>query len=58
MVLIPRGFTQGVPTAQLAREPSCSRRHLLDLRPKFPAQAPSNLDRKPLEDDHVEADEM
>ena len=42
----------------MARELSCSRRHLLDLRHKFQAQAQSNLDRKPLEDDHVEADEM
>ena len=58
MVLILRGFTPGVSTAQLARELSCSRRHLLDLRHKFQAQAQSNLDRKPLEDDHVEADEM
>ncbi len=57
-VLILRGFTQGVSTAQLARELSCSRRPLLDLRHKFQAQAQSNLDRKPLEDDHVEADEM
>ncbi len=57
-VLILRGFTPGVSTAQLARELSCSRRPLLDLRHKFQAQAQSNLDRKPLEDDHVEADEM
>jgi transposase-like protein len=58
MVLILRGFTQGVPTAQLARELSCSRRHLLDLRHRFQDQAKSNLDRKPLEDAEVEADEM
>jgi transposase-like protein len=58
MVLILRGFTQGVSTAQLARELSCSRRHLLDFRHKFQAHARSGLDRKPLEDAHVEADEM
>jgi transposase len=58
MVLILRGFTQGVSTAQLARELSCSRRHLLDLRHRYQNQAKSNLDRKPLEDAHVEADEM
>lgn len=58
MVLILRGFTQGVPTAQLARELSCSRRHLLDLRHRFQDQGRSNLDRKPLEDAEVEADEM
>src|SRR4051795_7248443 len=58
MVLILRGFTQGVSTAQLARELSCSRRHLLDFRHKFQAHAQSGLDRKPLEDAHVEADEM
>ncbi len=58
MVLILRGFTQGEPTAKLARELSCSRRHLLDLRHRFQNQAKSCLDRKPLEDAHVEADEM
>ena len=58
LVLILRGFAQGVPTAQLARELSCSRRHLLELRHRFQNQGKSNLDRKPLEDDEVEADEM
>lgn len=58
MVLILRGFTQGVSTAQLARELLCSRRHLLDLRHRFQSLAQSNLDRKPLEDAHVETDEM
>jgi transposase len=58
MVLILRGFTQGVSTAQLARELSCSRRHLLDFRHKFQSCAQLNLDRTPLEDAHVEADEM
>jgi transposase len=58
MVLILRGFTQGVPTAQLARELSCSRRHLLDLRHRFQGQVKSSSDREPLEDTHVDADEM
>src|SRR3954451_24308166 len=58
LVLILRGFAQGVPTAQLARELHCSRRHLLKLRPKFQSQAHSGLDRTPLGDREVEADEM
>lgn len=58
MVLILRGFTQGVSTAQLARELSCSRRHLLDLRHRFQEEAKLNLNREPLDDAHVEADEM
>ena len=31
-MLILRGFAQGVPTAQLARELGCDRKHLLELR--------------------------
>jgi transposase len=58
LVLILRGFAQGVPTAQLARELHCSRRHLLKLRHKYQSQAQSGLDRTPLEDTEVEADEM
>src|SRR6516165_11113175 len=58
MVLILRGFAQGTSTAQLARELSCSRRHLLDLRHRLQAQARAGLDRTPLEDTVVEADEM
>ena len=58
IVLILRGFAQGVPTAQLARELSCSRRHLLDLRHRLQAQAQAGLDRTALEDETVEADEM
>jgi transposase-like protein len=58
LVLILRGFAQGVSTAQLARELRCSRRHLLKLRHKFQSQAQSGLDRTPLEDTEVEADEM
>jgi transposase-like protein len=58
LVLIIRGFSQGVPTAQLARELDCSRRHLLKLRHKYQSQAQSDLDRTPLKDTEVEADEM
>jgi transposase-like protein len=58
IVLLLRGFAQGVPTAQLARELACSRRHLLDFRHRLQAQAQSNLDRTPLKDTEVEADEM
>ena len=58
MVLILRGFTQGVPTAQLARELSCSQKTSFRFKNRFQNQAKSNLDRKPSEDAHVEADEM
>src|SRR3954452_2831188 len=58
MVLILRGFTRGVSTAQLARELSCSRRHLSDLRHRFQNQAKSTRDRNAWEDVAVEADEM
>jgi transposase len=58
IVLILRGFAQGVPTAQLARELGCSRRHLLTLRHRLQAQAQAGLERPPLPDAAVEADEM
>jgi transposase-like protein len=32
VMLILRGFAQGVPTAQLAHELGCDRKHLLELR--------------------------
>jgi predicted RNA-binding Zn-ribbon protein involved in translation (DUF1610 family) len=44
ILLILRGFAQGTPTAQLARELGCDRKHWLD--------------RNPLDDAVVEADEM
>src|SRR5262245_55821106 len=31
-LLVLRGICQGVPTARLAREPGCDRKHLLELR--------------------------
>src|SRR4051794_8067387 len=58
LILIIRGFAQGVSTAQLARESGCSRRHLLDLRHKYQKMSQINLDRRPLKDTGVEADEM
>jgi hypothetical protein len=39
IVLILRGIAHGVPTAQLARELSCDRRHLLDLRHRLQERA-------------------
>jgi transposase-like protein len=58
IVLILRGFAQGTSTAQLARELAWSRRHLWDLRHRLQAQAQAGLDRAPVEDTVVEADEM
>jgi transposase len=58
LVLLIRGFAQGVSTAQLARELGCSRRNLLKLRHEYQSMAQSSLDRGPLNDPEVEADEM
>src|SRR5512147_39582 len=58
IVLIVRGFAQGVSTAQLARELGRSRRHMEKLRRRMQAQAKSGSARTPLDDDEVEADEM
>jgi transposase len=58
LMLILRGFAQGVPTAQLARELGCDRKHLLELRRRMQGDAERWLDRNPLGDDVVEADEM
>jgi transposase len=58
LVLILRGFAQGVSTAQLSRELKCSRRNLLKLRHQFQDQARCGLNRAPLKDPEVEADEM
>ena len=57
LVLIVRGFAQGVPTAQLARELSCDRSELLNLRHRLQDLAFRNRDRMPLEDRVLEADE-
>jgi transposase-like protein len=58
ILLILRGFTQGVPTARLARELGCSRPHLLELRHEVQARAAAASDQTPLPDGFVEADEM
>jgi transposase-like protein len=58
LVLILRGVAQGVPTAQLARELGCDRKHLLGLRRRLQGNALLRLDRNPLGDQTVEADEM
>ena len=58
VMLILRGFAQGVPTAQLARELGCDRKHLLELRRRMQDNATRWLDRNPLDDAVVEADEM
>lgn len=58
LVLIVRGFARGESTAQLARELRCSRKNLHTIRHQFQVQAQSALDRTPLSDTEVEADEM
>src|SRR5262245_39550817 len=58
LVLIARGIAQGTPTARLARELGCSRRHLLDLRHRWQHLAWLRLPRPPLGDAEVEADEL
>ena len=58
LVLIVRGIAQGTPTAQLARELGCDRKELLILRHRLQDRARIGLDRNPLDDDTVEADEM
>jgi transposase-like protein len=58
IMLILRGFAQGVPTARLARELGCDRKHLLELRRLMQDNAERWLDRNPLGDEVVEADEM
>lgn len=57
LVLILRGFAQGVPTAQLARELGCDRPELLRLRHRLQGLAFDNRDRMPLDDKVLEADE-
>jgi hypothetical protein len=58
IMLILRGFAQAVPTAQLARELGCDRKHLLELRRLMQDNASRWLDRNPLADPVVEGDEM
>jgi transposase-like protein len=58
LVLILRGNARGEPTARLARELGCSRRHLLDLRHRLHHLAERFLPAGPLADGAAEADEM
>jgi transposase-like protein len=57
LVLIIRGFAQGVSTAQLARELDCDRSELLNLRHRLQDLAFWNRNRMPLDDKVLEADE-
>jgi transposase-like protein len=58
LLLLLRGIAQGVSTAQLARELGCHRGTLLGLRQRLQESAAKKLDRTPLSDSVVEADEM
>jgi transposase-like protein len=58
ILLILRGFAQGVSTARLARELGCDRMKLLALRHRLQDNALVGMDRNPLGDAAVEADEM
>jgi len=58
VLLILRGFAQGVSTARLARELDCDRMKLLAFRHRLQGNAAVGLDRNPLGDAAAEADEM
>ena len=58
VVLIIRGFLQGVRTAQVARELACDYQNLLELRHAFLAQGAANLTRSVLADEGTETDEV
>jgi transposase-like protein len=59
VLLILRGLCQGAPTARLARELGCDRKHLLELRHRLQAAAARAAERQlPLKDPAAEADEM
>jgi transposase-like protein len=58
LLMILHGIAQGTPTAQMARELSCDRKELLGLRHRLQERARIGLDRNPLGDGVVEADEM
>jgi len=57
LMLILRGFAQGVSTARLSRELGCDRLELLRFRHKLQDLASRFRDPDPLEDTDVEADE-
>ena len=58
VLMILHGIAKGTPTAQMARELGCDRRWLLVLRHRLQGFALRWLDRNPLGDAVVEADEM
>jgi transposase-like protein len=58
ILLILRGFAQGVSTARLSRELECDRMKLLALRHRLQGNALIGMDRNPLGDAVAEADEM
>jgi transposase-like protein len=58
LMLILRGFAQGVPTAQLARELGCDRKELLRLRHRLQHNAWWYRVQARLDDPVAEADEM
>jgi transposase-like protein len=58
ILLILHGVATGEPTARMARELGCDRKHLLELRHRLQEHARRYLDRNPLDDAVVEADEM
>jgi transposase-like protein len=58
ILLILHGIATGEPTAKMARELGCDRKHLLELRHRLQGHALRWLDRNPLGDAVVEADEM
>jgi transposase-like protein len=58
LLMILHGIAKGTPTAQMGRELGCDRKELLALRHRLQERARIGLDRNPLDDDVVEADEM
>lgn len=58
VVLIIRGFLQGVSTAQLSRELCADYQNLLELRHEFMKRAHANLNRSALADAVTETDEL
>ncbi len=58
LLMILHGIAKGTPTAQMARELGCDRMELLALRHRLQERARIGLDRNPLDDVVVEADEM
>ena len=58
VVMVLRGFTQGVPTLHLALELSLDYSTLLERRHRLQALVLQNCDKAPLPDQEVEADEL